>query len=76
VQATLGDFFDLWGQPLSRKRALSFPARRGAQVAVFVNGKRWGKDPRSLPLSPRQAIVLEVGGYFPPTRHFVFPSGL
>jgi hypothetical protein len=76
VQATLGDFFDLWGQRLSRRRLLSFRAPQDNEVEVFVNGKRWHEDPRSLPLRRHTAVVLEVGGYFPPTRLFVFPPGL
>jgi len=75
VQATLADFFDLWEQPLSPKRLLSFRAPRGKEVAVFVDGKRWRDDPRSLPLKRHAAIVLEVDGYFPPTRRYVFPPG-
>ena len=33
-------------------------------------------DPRTIPLSPHVAIVLELGGYFPPTRRYAFPPGL
>jgi hypothetical protein len=76
TEATLGDFFDLWGQPLSRTRLLSFRARRGKSVSAFVNGRRWRSDPRTVPLQRHAAIVLEVGGFFPPTRVFAFPPGL
>jgi hypothetical protein len=76
VMVTLGQFFDLWGQHLSKKRLLSFQARPGEAVSAFVNGKRWPGNPRSLPLTRHAAIVLEIGGFFPPTRLYVFPPGL
>jgi hypothetical protein len=73
---TLGDFFDVWGQPLTRRRVLGFRARRGSSVEVFVNGRRWPGDPRRVPVVRHRAIVVEVGGYFPPTKKYVFPNGL
>jgi hypothetical protein len=73
---TLGDFFDVWGQPLTSRRVLGFRAGRGMSVAVFVNGRRRAGDPRSVPLEWHRAIVVEVGGYFPPTKKYLFPNGL
>jgi hypothetical protein len=76
ARLTLGQFFELWGQPLGRKRLLGFRAPRGEQVSAFVNGERLLIDPRSIPLRRHDAIVLEVDGYFPPTRKYLFPKGL
>jgi hypothetical protein len=73
---TVGAFFDLWGQRLSRKRMLGFRAAPGQHVSAFVDGKRWRRSPRLIPLGRHAAIVLEVGGYFPPTRRYAFPDGL
>ena len=73
---TLGDFFDVWGQPLTRRRVLGFRARAGSPVAVFVNGRRWAGSPRSVPIERHRAIVVEVGGFFPPTKKYLFPNGL
>ena len=73
---TLGDFFDVWGEPLSGTGVLSFRARRGRTVSAFVDGRRWRGDPRSIPLRRHAAIVVEVGGFFPPTRKYLFPPGL
>jgi hypothetical protein len=75
-EVTLGEFFDVWGQPLDRTRVLGFRAPRGESVAAFVNGRRREGDPRSIPLAAHAAIVLEVGGYFPPTPKYLFPRGL
>jgi hypothetical protein len=76
AELTLGQFFDLWGQPLSQRRLLGFRAGREDRVSAFVNGERRPGDPRSLPLRRHDAIVLEVRGYFPPTRRYLFPPGL
>lgn len=73
---TLGDFFDIWGQPLSSSQVLTFRARSGRRVSAFVDGRRWHGSPRSIPLQRHKAIVVEVGGYFPPTKKYLFPPGL
>jgi hypothetical protein len=66
---TLGRFFRAWGQPLGPDRLVSF---RGS-VSTFVDGIRRDRDPRTLRLEPGAEIVLEVGGYVPPHRSFLFP---
>jgi len=53
----LGDFFDVWGQPLSRTRV--GPAE-GA-VTAMVNGNVWTGDPRRIPLESHTQIQLQVG---------------
>jgi hypothetical protein len=72
----LGDFFKLWNQPLSRTRLVGFRSPPGERVSAYVNGRRWAGDPRAIPLARHTAIVLEVGGYFPPTRVYAFPPKL
>jgi hypothetical protein len=54
---TLGNFFDVWGQPLSANQV--GPAK--GKVTAFVNGKAWTKDPRLIPLEPHAVIQLDVG---------------
>ncbi len=54
---TLGNFFDVWGQPLSAGQV--GPAT-GA-VTVWVDGKLWKGDVRSIPLKPHTQIQLDVG---------------
>ncbi len=54
---TLGQFFDLWGQPLSRSRVGPEP---GAVIAI-VNGSVWTGDPRRIPLVAHAQVQLEVG---------------
>jgi hypothetical protein len=54
---TLGDFFDEWRQPLSPDRV----AGAKGPVTAFINGRRWTKSPRALPLTPHAVIQLDVG---------------
>ncbi len=54
---TLGQFFDVWGEPLSRVRV--GPAI--GPVVVFENGVRYRGDPRSVPLLAGGVIQIDVG---------------
>ena len=53
----LGEFFDLWGQPLSASQV--GPAH--GTVTAIVNGRVWAGDPRQIPLKRHAQIQLEVG---------------
>ncbi len=55
--STLGQFFDVWGQPLSSTRV--GPAR--GRVTVYVDGRLTTGSPREIVLRRRQAIQLDVG---------------
>jgi hypothetical protein len=54
---TLGQFFDIWNQPLGPDQV--GPAK-GAVVA-FLNGRRFTGDPRDIPLEAQGVIQLDVG---------------
>jgi hypothetical protein len=54
---TLGDFFAIWGQPLSANQV--GPAR--GHVTALFNGTYWDGDPRKIPLLKHAQIQLEVG---------------
>ena len=66
---TLGAFFDLWGQPLGRRRLAGF---RGA-VRAYVAGVRWRGDPRAIPLGRHAVIALALGPPVPRHARYVFP---
>lgn len=53
---TLGDFFDVWNQPLSATQV--GPAK--GPVTAYLDGKRYA-DPRSIPLTEGGVIQLNVG---------------
>jgi hypothetical protein len=69
----LSELFRVWGQPLSRRRLVSFSAPRRHGVTVFVGGRRWPGSPRAVPLTAHAEIVLEVGPGVPPHRSYLFP---
>lgn len=78
AQYTLGQLFDVWGQPLSQSNV----AGNAGSVQVYVAAPSsagslstgpfavYSGDPRAIALQPHEEIVLEVG----PT--FVVPPGL
>jgi hypothetical protein len=70
---TVGDLFRVWGQPLGPHRIAGFGDSQ--PVLVFVNGRRLRVDPRAVPLRRHDEIVLEIGGYIPPHRSYLFPKG-
>lgn len=61
---TLGDFFAVWKQPLSRSRVA---AARG-KVTATVNGRRWHGSPGTIPLTEHAVIQLAVGRPVPPPQ--------
>lgn len=67
---TLGDFFQVWGQPLSSRRAASAVATNGSTLKVWVDGKPYAGDPGTIPLKAHTDIVIEVGPPFPPPPKF------
>ena len=71
---TLGQLFEVWGQPLSKTRLVGFSSR--APILAFVDGRRFEGDPRAIRLRPHAEIVLELGGYVPPHSAFLFRKGL
>jgi hypothetical protein len=62
---TLGEFFDIWGVPLSRTRAGPLRAAAGGTLHVFLDGLPFAGDPRTIQLSQHADIVIEAG---PPFR--------
>jgi hypothetical protein len=68
---TLGQYFDVWGQPLSSTEV--GPAN--GPVTVYVNGQPYTGDPRAIPLTAHALIQLDVGTVVSP-QPFTFPAGL
>ena len=62
---TLGDFFAIWGEPLTKTQVASAKVRPGEQLAVWVNGARVAGDPRAIPLAQHTEITIDAG---PPIR--------
>ena len=69
---TLGDFFDIWGQPLDREHV--GPAH--GPVTALVNGRVFTDNPRRIPLLAHAQIQLEVGKPLVAPEQITFPDGL
>ena len=54
---TLGDFFDLWGQPLGTDQV--GPAQ--GTLTVFVDGRPFTGSPRDIALGSHEDIQIDVG---------------
>lgn len=54
---TLGEYFDVWGQPLTSSNV----AGNQGDVTVYVDGARYFGDPRGIVFTAHQQITLEVG---------------
>jgi hypothetical protein len=67
----LGNFFDIWHQPLSHDQV--GPAK--GKVTMFVNGKMSTEDPRLIILDNHTNVQLDVGTVVPP-KSFSFPGTL
>jgi hypothetical protein len=68
---TLGNYFDIWGQPLS---ATQVGPAQGA-VTAFVDGKKVTGDPRDIKLGEHTNIQLDVGKVVP-FKSYTYGEGL
>ena len=69
---TLGNFFDVWGQPLGPGQV--GPAR--GHVTAIYNGRAFQGNPRDIPLNAHAQIQLEVGKPLIAPTSITWPSGL
>lgn len=73
---TLGQFFEIWGEPLDSTHLLDKTATDNQSIIAYVNGQKYQGDPQDIPIKPREVIVLEYGPPFVPAPPFQFPEGL
>lgn len=67
---TLGQFFDIWGQPLTSSKVVRILVPAG-QFEVFLNGQVYSGDPRRIELKAHTQVVIEIGKrVIPPTFDF------
>jgi hypothetical protein len=69
---TLGNFFDIWGQPLGTDRV--GPAT--GHVTALYNGQVYLGNPRDIPLTAHAQIRLMVGTPLIAPEQITWPSGL
>jgi hypothetical protein len=58
---TLGNFFDVWGEPLSASNVAGAKPKRGERVAVWVDGRAYSGDPRKIELTQHLDVTIDVG---------------
>ncbi|MDQ6926783.1 MAG: hypothetical protein M3154_11180 [Candidatus Eremiobacteraeota bacterium] len=58
---TLGNFFDVWGQPLTKTGVAGAKPRKGERVAVWVDGHAYAGDPRKIELTQHLDVTIDVG---------------
>jgi hypothetical protein len=68
---TLGNYFDIWGQPLGPTQV--GPAH--GTVIAYVDGQRFSGDPRDIKVGNHVKIQLDVGKDVAP-RPYTFEPGL
>lgn len=68
----LGQFFIIWGQPLTQNQV--GPAT--GPVTAYVNGHLWTQPIENIPLAAHENIQLDIGAPLVPPRTVTFPSSL
>lgn len=58
---TLGEFFDIWGQPLERTDIAGAKPRPGEHVSIYVDGESYTADPRKIEFTQHLDIAIVVG---------------
>jgi hypothetical protein len=58
---TLGNFFDVWGQPFSKTGVAGAKPKKNEKVAVWVGGKPYTGDPRGIQLVQHLDVTIDVG---------------
>ena len=69
---TLGNFFDIWGQPLGTDRV----GQATGHVVALYNGQVYLGDPRDIPLTAHAQIQLMVGTPLIAPEQISWPSDL
>ena len=72
---TLGDFFKIWGKPLSKTVAATAHAEKGKTLKVWVDGKAYSGDPGAIPLAAHTDVVIEAGPPYPKPPKFTDWNG-
>jgi len=71
---TLGQFFDIWGAPLSPTEVAGRAVGPGESLFVFVDGQPYPGDPRGIVLGNLVTIELQVGTQPLEPLPYTFPA--
>jgi hypothetical protein len=72
---TLGQFFAVWGKPLSRADVAGAKPRPGEKTVVWVDGNRYAGDPNAIELTQHLDVVIDVGPPAPKPAPFTAWNG-
>lgn len=72
IVPTLGQFFQVWRQPLSSHQVASATVQPGQKMEVFVNEKRYYGDPSAITLHRHTDVTIEIGPPFQKPQPFNF----
>ncbi len=64
IAPTLGNFFDIWGQPLTRQRIAGYSVGSGQTLRVYVGPTLFTGNPRTIPLYEHTKVTIEIGPPF------------
>ncbi|HLJ68825.1 MAG TPA: hypothetical protein VKX16_15830 [Chloroflexota bacterium] len=71
ISPTLGQFFDIWGQPLSRTTVGRYTAASGAE-RVYLGQALYHGNPREIVLRNHTQITIELGPPYMKPPYFDF----
>lgn len=58
---TLGQFFAIWAQPVTKTQVATAKLRKGEKITVWVDGNRYTGDPKKIPLAQHLDVTFDVG---------------
>lgn len=68
---SLGQFFAVWGQPLSRRDVAGAKPLPGESVKVYVDGQPYAGDPRAIDFAQHLDIAIVVGPPYAKPHPFI-----
>ena len=69
---TLGQFFAVWGEPLSGTQVLDKTVDASHQIQATVDGQPWDGNPADIPLDDQTSVVIEYGPPFVPPPEYAW----
>ena len=72
---TLGQFFAIWGKPLTSRQVGDVKFGPGQHLFVFLGGQPFDGDPRSIELVDHASIEIQIGMTRLPPLDYTFPPG-
>lgn len=74
VVPTLGEFFKIWGRPLTQTQVGDTQVKPGQALKVWVNMKPYHGDPNAIKLYQHTDVTIEIGPKFVTPRRFNFSA--